>query len=76
MNRRYEIARKRALGDEPIDFPESFGGYIPYMINAMLPRNWERIINTALADIGDPLVEMVEFPLDMVRKYGIIRNRG
>ena len=76
MNRRYEVARKRAFGDEPIDLPERFGEYIPYMINVMLPRNWERVINTALADIGDPLVEMAEFPLDLARKHGIIRRRG
>jgi len=75
MNRRYEIARKRrAFEDEPVDLPERFGGYIPYVINAILPRNWERMINTALADIGDPLVEMVEFPLDLAREHGIIRR--
>jgi len=75
MNRMYEIARKRrAFEDEPIDLPEHFGEYIPYMINVMLPRNWERIIDTALADIGDPLVEMVEFPLDLVREHGTIRR--
>ena len=76
MDRRYEVARKRrALENEPIDLPKYFGEYIPFVINTLLPRNWERMINTVLADVGDPLTEAVHFPIDLVREHGIIKKR-